>query len=99
MAEKERSPEDTAEALLAKAKKGAGAESAQEYFGNYLWARLWKAITSVANCPPDLNSLLLYRSEIATCMKIAQDMQLDLVNAEVATAKIKQLFTQRPHAG
>lgn len=98
MADQEQSPTDSAEALLAKARRGAGADSAREYFGDYLWARLWRSITLVANCPPDLNQLLMYRSEISTCMKLAQDMQLDLVNAEVAIQKMKKLFTSQPQA-
>lgn len=96
MAGPEQSAEDSAESLLAKAKKGAGAEGAREYVGSYLWARLWRSVTSIANCPPDINTLLMHKSEISTCMKLMQEMQLDLVNAEVAVKKIKDMFTARP---
>lgn len=96
MADIEQSAEDTVDALLAKARKGVGAEGAKEYYGGYLWARLWKSITSIANCPPDLSSLLMYRADIAVCMKIAQEMQLDMINAEVATKRMKELFSAKP---
>lgn len=89
----EGAPEDSIENLLAKARKGAGAESGRKYIGDYLWARLWKSVTSIANCPPEINSLLMYRAEINACMKMAQEMQLDLVNAEMVTKRMKELFT------
>lgn len=89
-------PEDAAEVLLSKARKGAAAEGARGYFGDYLWARLWKAVTGVANCPPELNTMLMFRAEIHTCMKMAQDMQLDLANAEIAVKRIKALFSTKP---
>lgn len=89
-------PEDSVEALVIKATKGARAEGGRDYIGNFLWARLWQAVTRIANCPPDLNQLLMYKSEISTCMKLAQEIQLDLVNAEAAIAKVKKLFTTPP---
>lgn len=87
------SPEESVETLFARARKGGGADSAREYMGGYMWARLWKAVTRIANCPPDLSTLLMYRAEIAVCMKISQEMQLDMANANVAAEKIKKLFS------
>lgn len=93
----EEQADESAEALLTKARKGSGAEGAREYVGDYLWARLWRSVTGIANCAPDINALLMYRAEINACMKLAQDMQIDLVNAEVAVKKIKNMFSAKPN--
>ena len=88
--------EESIESLLSKAKKGSGADSAREYFGNYIWAKLWRAVTNIANCPPEFNALLAYRAEISVCMKLAQEIQLAMADAEIAIAKLKELMTARP---
>lgn len=79
-------------AAVALARKGAGAEGAQQYLGNKLWERLWKAITNMANCKPDLPTMMMYKSEIAVCMKLAQDMQIDIMHSREALAKVRELF-------
>lgn len=99
MVDQDQSVEDSAETLYIKARKGATAEGAQQYMGDYLWARLWRAVTSIANCPPDVNVLLQLRAEVHVCIKIAQDLQLDIANAEIALSKIKKIFTTKINLG
>ena len=87
---------ESIEELLIRARKGAGAEGGREYIGNFLWARMWKAVTSIANCTPDLPTLLHFKAEITVCMKLAQEIQLDLANAEAVVKRMRELFTHKP---
>jgi len=89
-------PDPKPEDLLAQARKGAGAEGARHYLKDLLWAKMWASITQIVNCPPDLNTLLTIRADIKALMKLAQEMQIDMVQAEQAVAMLNKLFTAKP---
>lgn len=79
--------------------RGRDASSGKAYVEKYIWMRLWRAVTALANCPPDLPTLLEHRSEIRAHMRMAQEMNLDIQNADAAVKRLRAMYEKQDTGG
>ncbi|MFA5936683.1 MAG: hypothetical protein WC822_02280 [Candidatus Paceibacterota bacterium] len=83
---------ETLDELLARAQKGATAGAAKAYLDEYIWAKIWRLISSMANCEPELAILLQLRGELRAHLLLAQELKLDLDDARNAVGKLRGAY-------
>lgn len=93
------SPEDSLQLLLEKARKGAGAEGAKRWLDQYLWAAMWRDIVLLSNAEPKLEILLARQQSLKAKIQLAQELNLDVSNSELAVGRLRKAYTTEERKG
>ena len=89
------SPKPTLDQLLDDVQKGVTVGAAKEYLDKYLWTKIWSIITLISNAPPEMPILLQLKGELRAHLLLAQELKLDLADAEYAVAKLRGVYGEK----
>ena len=78
--------------ILDKIYEGADASAAKDYLNEYIWVALWSHVNKLANVDPTFENLMEQRSNIKACLRMAQDLKLEMASAKAASQKLKEIY-------
>lgn len=81
--------------LLDEIYKGADASAAKEYLNKYIWVAIWGHVQALCKCEPRLENLLEHRAALKSCMNLAHDLNLRIINTQAASDKLRELYHTR----
>lgn len=81
--------------FMSRIDSGAVAGAAKAYLNDYIYGRIWKVVTLIAN---STNNELLgeYKGELRSLMLLAQKFSVDIVDAQIATEQLRKAYEAKP---
>lgn len=78
--------------LLDEVYRGADASAAKDYLNKYIWVALWQHVNKLVSDKPSVENMMEHRASIKACLRMAQDLRLEMTSAKHASEKLKELY-------